>query len=316
MKKTNPFVNSDTNKRYYTFDCFLKRKFGGKVIKIPLDGGFTCPNIDGTKGVGGCIYCSKSPLPGRGSSLEDQFARQRAILLKKWGREDVKEQYIQYFQVFTNTYGSVDRLKTLYNEALSLRDTVGLSVATRADCLADETVALLRELHDRTYLTVELGLQTVHDETAGLINRGHTYEEFLDAYRRLDGLNICVHLINGLPGEDKGMMLETARRIAELRPHAVKLHMLYVEQNTALYDMWLEGKVPMLELEEYVDIVCSQLELFHPDTVIERITGDGEAGVLVAPMWSKKKFVVMNEIDKELIRRDSFQGRLFGESQR
>ena len=311
MKKDNPFVNSDTNKRYYSFDCFLKRKFGGKVIKIPLDAGFTCPNIDGTRGVGGCIYCSKSPLPGRGTSLEAQFARQREILLKKWGREDVKERYIQYFQVFTNTYAPTEKLRELYYEALSLRDTVGLSIATRADSISDETIALLRELHEKTYLTVELGLQTVHDKTAALINRGHTYSEFLSAYERLQGLNVCVHLINGLPGESRDMMLETARKVADLHPHAVKLHMLYVEEGTELYNMWLDGKVPMLELEEYVDIVCSQLEMFHEDTVIERITGDGEAGVLAAPMWSRKKFVVMNEIDKELLRRNSWQGRLF-----
>lgn len=308
-KIPNPFVNSDSNKRYYTYDCFLKRKFGGKVIKIPLDAGFTCPNIDGAKGRGGCIYCSKKPLPGRGKPLCEQFEAQRAILLKKWGREDLEERYIPYFQMFTNTYAPTKRLRTLYEEALELPSAVGLSIATRADCLTDETIDLLREIHEKTYLTVELGLQTVHETTARDINRCHTYAEFLETCERLKGLNVCIHIIDGLPGEDREMMMETAREVGKLSPHALKIHVLYIEKGTELYNRWLKGEVKELSREEYVDIVCSQLEVIPADTVIERVTGDGESDVLVAPDWTRKKFCVINEIDKELVRRNSWQGK-------
>ncbi|MDD6799192.1 MAG: TIGR01212 family radical SAM protein [Firmicutes bacterium] len=311
MKKRNPFQNSDTNKRYFTYDCYLKRRFGGKVIKIPLDGGFTCPNIDGSKGVGGCIYCSKEPLAGRGKPLFEQFDAQRKILLKKWGREGVEERYIQYFQVFSNTYASAEKLKKLYDEALELPGTVGLSIATRADCIDNDVLRLLKEESERTYLTVELGLQTVHEKTAGLINRGHTFAEFCETYKRLDGLNVCIHIINGLPGETREMMLETAEKVADLRPHALKIHMLYIEEGTEIFEMWKSGDVPMLSRDEFVGIVCDQLEIMPPDTVIERVTGDGVSSRLAAPEWSLKKLVVQNEIDKEFVRRDSWQGKKY-----
>lgn len=302
------FINSDSNKRYYTYDCFLKRKFGGKTIKIPLDGGFTCPNIDGTKGRGGCVYCTKQPLPLRGKSLSEQFEAQRAILLKKWWREGMTERYIPYFQNFSNTYAPVEKLHRLYYEALSLPGTVGLSVATRADCLNEENVALLREIAEKTFLTVELGLQTVHEQTAKLINRGHTFEEFLCGYNMLKGLNVCVHLIDGLPGETPEMMLETAKVVASLRPHAVKLHMLYIEEGTEIAEMYRREPFHILSLDEYTDTVISQLEFFSPDTVIGRITGDGIASNLIEPKWTLKKFCVMNEIDKKMAARDTFQG--------
>ena len=310
-KKPNPYPYSDSNKRYYTYDCYLRRRFGGKVIKIPLDAGFTCPNLDGTRGRGGCIYCSHEPLPGRGKTLREQFESQRAILLGKWGREGMTERYLPYFQVFTNTYAPTDRLRSLYEEALSLPGTVGLCIATRADCLSNRTVALLRELSERTYLTVELGLQTTCEETAKKINRCHTYAAFLDAWERLDGLNRCVHLINGLPGENRETMLQSAKNIAALHPHEVKLHMLYIETGTQIYEDWRRGEVPMLSREEYVSIVCDQLEQLPPDTVIGRLTGDGTEEKLVAPEWSRKKMVVMNEVDKELVRRDSWQGKQY-----
>ncbi len=296
------------DKRYYTYDAYLKEKFGSKTIKIPLDGGFSCPNIDGTKGRGGCTYCTKEALPYRGKPLSEQFELGRAPIVKKWIREGVKEQYIPYFQVFSGTYAPAEKLRRLYYEALSLPNTVGLSVATRVDCLTDEVVELLREINERTFLTVELGLQTVHEETAKRINRGHTFEEFLIGFERLDGINRCVHLINGLPGETPEMMLESARTVASLRPHSVKLHMLYLENGTKMTDEYLASPFHILSLEEYVDITVSQLELFHPETVIGRLTGDGRRDNLVAPLWSLKKFCVLNEIDKEFRRRDSYQG--------
>ena len=299
------------NKRYYTYDSYLKDKFGSKTIKIPLDGGFSCPNIDGVKGRGGCTYCTKECLPYRGKPLAEQFELAKAPLLKKWGREGIKEQYIQYFQVFSNTYAPIERLRELYYEALDLPNTVGLSIATRVDCLNSEIIELLREINEKTFLTVELGLQTIHEETARRINRSHSYDEFLEGYYSLNGLNRCVHLINGLPGENKEMMLESARAVADLRPHSVKLHMLYLEEGTKMTEEYKKEPFHILTREEYVDIVVSQLEFFHPETVIGRLTGDGKADKLVEPLWSVKKFCVLNEIDKEFKRRDTYQGRLF-----
>ncbi|OLA58615.1 MAG: TIGR01212 family radical SAM protein, partial [Firmicutes bacterium CAG:272_52_7] len=214
-------------------------------------------------------------------------------------------------QVFTNTYAPVERLRELYYAALSLPETVGLSIATRADCIDGEKPALLREISEKTYLTVELGLQTVHESTAALINRGHTYEEFLAGYEKLRGLNVCVHLINGLPGENEEMMLESARSVAALRPHSVKIHMLYLERGCRMAEDYLASPFHILTGEEYISVTVSQLELFHPDTVIGRLTGDGMAQNLIAPLWSEKKFCVLNGIDKEFVRRGSFQGREF-----
>lgn len=302
------FVNSDSNKRYYTYDYFLRKKFGTKVIKVPLDGGFTCPNIDGTKGFGGCTYCTQQPLPYRSRPLSEQFDIAKAPLLKKWERKDRVQKYIQYFQMFSNTYAPVEKLKKLYYEALALPDTVGLSIATRADCLSDSVVRLLNELSKETFLTVELGLQTIHESTAKAINRGHSFDEFLRGYKKLSGINICVHLINGLPNETPDMMLESAEKVASLYPHSVKLHMLYLENGTELAKQYMSKKFHVLSLEEYVEITVSQLELFHPNTVIGRLTGDGVANNLIEPQWSKKKFCVLNEIDKEFVRRGTCQG--------
>lgn len=299
------------NKRYYTYDSFLKEKFGSKTIKIPLDGGFSCPNIDGTKGYGGCSYCTKEVLPYRGKPLSEQFELAKAPLIKKWGREGIKEQYIQYFQVFSNTYAPVEKLKSLYYEALSLPNTVGLSIATRVDCLNDKIIDLLNEINKITFLTVELGLQTIHEHTSQKINRGHSYNEFLDGYNSLSGINRVVHLINGLPGESKDMMLESAKTVASLRPHGVKIHMLYLEEGTKMTDDYKKNPFHILTREEYVDIVVSQLEFFHPETVIGRLTGDGKADKLIEPLWSVKKFCVLNEIDKEFRRRNSYQGIYF-----
>ena len=238
------------NKRYYTYDSFLKEKFGSKTMKIPLDGGFSCPNIDGTRGSGGCTYCTKETLSYRGKPLSEQFEIAKAPLLKKWGREGIKEQYIQYFQVFSNTYAPVEKLRRLYYEALSLPNTVGLSIATRVDCLNDEVIDLLHEINEKTFLTVELGLQTVHEKSAAMINRGHTYSEFLSGYASLDGINRVVHLINGLPGEDKEMMLQSARSVASLRPHGVKIHMLYLEEGTKMTEEYKKSPFHILSREE------------------------------------------------------------------
>lgn len=304
----SPFPYSDSNKRYYTYDYFLRKKFGQKVFKVTLDAGFTCPNIDGSKGRGGCTYCSS-----RGSgdfaasaslSIEEQYNTVRAVMDKKWEGGLC----IPYFQAHTNTYAPTCVLREKFEQTLKLPDAVGLDIATRADCLSDETVEYLRELHERTFLTVELGLQTVHDVTAEKINRCHTYEEFLKGYEKLKGLNVCVHIINGLPGETHEMMLDTARELARIRPFMLKIHLLHIIAGTKMAEQYLAHEFELPTLEEYVEMVCDQLEILPEDTVIARVTGDGAPDTLVAPLWSKKKFVVMNEIDKELLRRNSMQG--------
>ena len=308
MKKPNPFPFSDNNKRYYSFDYYLRTKYGSKCAKVPLDAGFSCPNRDGSKGVGGCTFCSS-----RGSgdfcaeaslSLKDQFEKTREVYSKKWGNV----LYIPYFQAHTNTYGSVEKIKNMLDAALSFENTVGIALATRADCLSDEVVDLLCQYNKKTDLTVELGLQTVHDKTAEKINRCHTYEEFLKGYNKLTGIDTCVHIIDGLPGETPEMMLETASELARIKPKFVKFHLLHIIDGTPISKDYLDGKFPVLSREEYVDIVVSQLEILPEDTVIERLTGDGAEKDLIAPLWSKKKLVVMNEIDKEFVRRNSMQG--------
>lgn len=312
MKEINTFRFSDTNKRYHTYDYYLKNKYGKKCVRIPLDGGFTCPNIDGKCGHGGCIYCTLplSPSPLRGKSLEEQFAIHSEILEKKW-KNTAK---IAYFNDYSGTYAPLSRLKELYEKALSLPGTVGLSVATRADCLNDEIIEYLHELSLRTDLTVELGLQTAHDRTARLINRCHERECFEKAFDSLSGIKRAVHIINGLPGEDEEMMLSTARYLSALRPEFLKIHMLYISRGTPAEKLYNEGKITEMTKERYAETVVSQLEIMPEETVIMRITGDGERDSLVYPLWSLKKFTVMNEVDKIFKRRESCQGAKFSAS--
>lgn len=307
MKHHNKFLYTDINKRFHTYDYFLRTKFGQKCVKIPLDCGFTCPNIDGTKGHGGCTYCSGIFNNTTKLSVKKQFETARETLNKKWANT----KYIPYFQAFTNTYAPLSELKPLYEEALGLPDVVGINIATRADCLSDEIIDYLNELAQRTFLTVELGLQTIHDQTAEKINRCHTYDEFSDCFSKLKkfpAINTCVHIINGLPGENKEMMVQTARTLAELHPNCVKIHLLHILKNTVMAEQYLNGEFDVLSLEEYVDIVTSQLQVLPADIYIGRITGDGMKDDLIAPLWSLKKFVVMNEIDKKLVESDTYQG--------
>lgn len=309
----NPFKYSNDNKRYHSWNYHLRQKFGTKVFKVSLNGGFTCPNKDGTKGFGGCSYCSSS---GSGDfagnvqkSVSEQFLEVKSALHKKWK----SAKYIAYFQANTNTYAGVDVLKEKFEAALLEENVVGLSIATRADCLEDDVVEYLSELNKRTYLIVELGLQTIFDKTGERINRCHTYEEFLEGYNKLKerNINICVHLIDGLPGETKEMMVESAKAVAALKPHCVKLHLLHILKDTQIAREYENGEFELLSLEEYVDIIVSQLEVFSPETIIQRLTGDGGRDSLIGPKWSLKKFVVLNEIDKEMIRQNTYQGKKY-----
>ena len=313
----NPFEHSDTNKRYYTYDYWLKKTFGGKCMKLPVDAGFTCPNIDGKCSVGGCIYCSS-----RGSGdfaqeatmpIRDQLEATKRQLSTKWKTD----RCIPYFQAHTNTYAPLSVLKEKYEAALASPGVVGLNIATRADCLEDDVVEYLAEIAERTTLTVELGLQTVHDSTAFVINRGHTFEEFVAGYNKLreasEKINICVHLIFGLPGEDREMMLESVRELAKMRPDQVKFHLLHVIEGTALAKMYLDGEYTPMEREDYIDVVCEALTLMPKDTVIGRITGDGMQSQLLAPDWSRRKTAVINDIDKRMFEQNLFQGKSFEE---
>lgn len=305
----------NTNKRYNMQSGYLKKRFGRKAVKISLNGGFTCPNIDGTKGVGGCIYCSAKGSGDFGGdpceSIARQFDEGRKKLSGKWGNDLL---YIPYFQANTNTYAPLDKLKRLYGEALAQENTVGLAISTRPDCISEETADYLKLLSEQTYLTVELGLQTIHDGTAALINRCHSYSDFLRGYEMLErrGINVCVHIINGLPFETEKMMLETAKELGRLRPHAVKIHLLHIIRSTALAEMFERGEFAEMTMESYIETVCNQLELLHPETLIERLTGDGDRETLVAPLWSRDKKAVLNGIDKELRRRNSVQGCKYG----
>ena len=306
----NLFEYSLDNKRYHTWNYHLNQKFGEKVFKVSLNAGFTCPNIDGTKGYGGCIYCSDAgsgDFAGKPSdSILEQFEKIKNKMHQKWP----KAKYIPYFQAHTNTYAPLEVLKEKFEPVLKQDGVVGLSIATRADALADDVIDYLCDLSKRTYLIVELGLQTVFDKTGELINRCHTYNEFLDGYKKLTdkGINVCVHLILGLPGETHEMMLKSVSEVAKLKPHAIKLHLLHILKGTRLAKMYEKNEFRTLTREEYVDIVVDALEILPKETIIQRLTGDGGKDDLIAPLWSLKKFCVLNEIDKEMVRRNSYQG--------
>lgn len=311
MAMVNPFIYSNTNKRYHTLDYFYKQKFGKKISKVSLNAGFTCPNKDGTRGFGGCIYCSKS---GSGdfagnpkSDVVEQFMEIKKMMDAKWPEAS----YIGYFQANTNTYASVNQLKEKFEPILALDQVVGLSIATRCDAIDDDCLEYLDDLNKRTFLTVELGLQTIHEETSKFIRRGHTLEEFENMVQKLRSRNISVvvHIMNGLPNETKEMMLDTIRYVNSLDIQGIKIHMLHVIKDTDLATIYEKEPFPLLSRDEYIELVCDQLELLRKEIVIHRLTGDPVKEELIAPEWTIKKIDVLNGIDKELARRDSWQGK-------
>lgn len=298
-------------KRYNTFNRHLRDTFGEKVFKVSLDAGFSCPNRDGTKGWGGCIYCSP-----RGSgdfagavthSIEKQFSEVKERMRKKWP----KALYLAYFQAYTNTYAPVCELRKYYEEALRQEDVVGISLATRPDCLPGDVLDYLEELNQRTYLWVELGLQSIHDRTMEWVRRGHTYAEFLEGVAALHarGIRICVHIILGFPGETYEDMMATAKTVAALPVQGVKIHLLHVLKETPLAKIYEKRPFPLLACDEYVSLVVDILEILPPDMIIHRLTGDGPPDDLIAPLWSRKKWEVLNAIDQELGNRNTWQGK-------
>lgn len=302
------FKYSLDNKRYHTLNYYYKNKYKDKVFKVYLNAGFSCPNKKNGKG---CIYCYNGSGENNGMDLISQFNKVKEIMSNKWD----SSKYIGYFQANTNTYASVSELKKKYETILNLPNVIGLNIATRCDALPKDVLDYLDELNKKTDLIIELGLQTIHERTSKLINRGHTLEEFNNAVNELRKRNIdvVVHIINGLPYETKEDMIETIKYLSHLDIQGIKIHMLFIEKGTELAEFYEKEKFHVLTKEEYIDIVCDQLELLNERVVIHRITGDPKKELLIEPKWLLKKFVVLNDIDKELVRRDSYQGKYYKE---
>ncbi len=304
------FKYSNTNKRYYTLDYFYKSKFNSKVFKVSLNAGFTCPNKDGKVGTKGCIYCSKSGSGEYAGNVKKdvvtQFNEVKEVMLKKWP----KAKYIGYFQANTNTYAPVEVLKEKYEPILKLDNVVGLNIATRPDSITDECLDYLTDLSKRTYLTIELGLQTIHEKTSILINRCHTLECFTNMVKKLRerNINVVVHIINGLPYETKDMMIETVKYLSDLDIQGIKIHALSILKNTELASLYEKEKFKVLSRDEYIDIVVEQLEYLREDIVVNRITGDPAVEDLIEPSWLIKKTTILNDIDKLMKQKDTYQG--------
>ena len=300
-------------KRYHSLNYFLRDRFKEKVFKISLDGGFSCPNRDGTISKGGCLFCSESGsgdyAGDRELSITKQFCDIKEMMNKKW-----KEgKYIAYFQAFTNTYAPVEELKIKYNEALKQEGVVAIAIATRPDCLQDEVLELLEEINKKFYVWVELGLQTVSDETARKINRGYKLEVYEDAIRRLKERNIdfVTHCIFGLPGETKEDMLRSVDYIAHSGSKGIKFHLLHLMKHTPMVKLYERGELEFLSQDDYIDLICKSIAMLPEDMVVHRLTGDAPRDLLIGPMWSLKKWEVLNAIDKALVDNEIYQGKDF-----
>ena len=298
------------NKRYHTLNYYYKNKFGIKVFKLSLNGGFTCPNLDGTKGFGGCIYCSKTGSGEFGGDRLKSLTEQVSDMKKIVNKKNIPCKYIGYFQARTNTYAPVSILKRKYEEVLACDDIIGLNIGTRCDAITDECLDYLEELNKRTYLVVELGLQTIHDKTSKLINRCHNMNEFDEMVKKLRKrhINVVVHIINGLPFETEEMMLDTVKHLNNLDIQGIKIHMLHIIKDTEMARLYKEEKFHILSKDEYIDIVIKQLELLNPKIVINRITSDPDKDNLLEPIWLLDKCQLLNDIDKEMKKRNTYQG--------
>jgi uncharacterized protein len=305
------------DKRYYTWNHHLKSHFGEKIIKIPLDGGFDCPNRDGKAAYGGCTFCSQSGSGDFAGSRRDDIITQFHTVKERMHAKWKKGKYLGYFQAFSNTYAPVEKLKEMYETVLDQEGVVGLAIATRPDCLPDDVVEYLADLNKRTYLWVELGLQTVHERTAMLINRAHDYPTYVEGVNKLrkHNIRVCTHIIDGLPLETPEMMMETAREVAKLDVQGIKIHLLHLLKKTPMVKQYEQGMLEFLDFDTYVNLVCDQLEVIPSDMMIHRLTGDGPSDLLIGPMWSLNKWKVLNAIDSELKRRDSFQGKYFNKAE-
>ncbi len=308
----NPFPYSNDNKRYYTMNYYLKHTYHKKVAKVPLNAGFTCPNRDGSKAYGGCSFCSAM---GSGDSIlafSEDLKKQYQIGLERMQKKWPDCLGIAYFQSFSNTYAPLKDLKRIYDPFFDDPELIGVAIATRADCLNEETIDYLNKQSAKKDVWIELGLQSIHAKTMDHLNRQHTTEEVWKIILQLKKTNIhtCIHIMNSLPHEKEEDMLETVRQIAYYHPDAIKIHMLHLLKGTRLAQEYEQNPFHLMSLEEYVDLVVKQLELLPQDIIIERLTGDGLADDLIEPLWTIKKTIVLNEIDKRMVKLNTYQGRL------
>ncbi len=300
------FKYSNSNKRYHTLDYHYKKLFNEKIIKVSLNAGFSCPHLKS----GGCIYCSKIGSGEYAGDIKDdlvtQFNNVKKVMNKKWPAG----KYIGYFQARTNTYAPLNVLKEKYETILKIDNVIGLAIATRPDSITDECLEYLSELNKRTYLTIELGLQTIHEKTAKLINRGHDLKCFTKMVKKLreKNIDVVVHIINGLPFETKEMMIETVKYLNDLDIQGIKIHMLQILKDTKLEKLYQENPFKLLTKEEYIEIICEQLQYLNDEIVIHRLTGDPKPEDLIAPNWVIKKIDVLNGIDKYMAKNDIIQG--------
>ena len=301
------------DKRYHSLNYFLREKFYGKVFKISIDAGFSCPNRDGTISSGGCLFCSERGsgdfAGNRDFSIKKQFEDIKDMMSKKWKTE----KYIAYFQAYTNTYGTIEALREKYEQAVSEKGVVALAIATRPDCLNKPVLDLIEEYSHKIYTWVELGLQTSNDETAKIINRGYKLWKFEEALKNLNERNIdvVVHTIFGLPGENVQDMLKTIDYVSSKDIKGIKMHLLHLMENTPMTELYAKGKLKFLEQEEYIEIICTAITRLPPNMVIHRLTGDAPRELLIGPMWSLKKWEVLNGIDNKLKELDIYQGSNF-----
>lgn len=305
-------IKTWNGKRYHTLNYFLRNKFKEKVIKVSLDANFSCPNRDGKVSTGGCIFCGSrgsGDFTKSAPDLRDQFREARIMMNKKWK----SGKYIAYFQAYTNTYADAETLREKYYSVIDLKDVVGIAIATRPDCLPADVLELLEEVNKRTYLWVELGLQTIHERTAELINRGYGLDTYIDSLKELKKRNIEVvtHVILGLPGESKQEMLETVDLIANTETQGIKLHLLHLLKNTKLEEMYRRGEVQLMSMEDYVETVVDCIERIPEEMTIHRITGDGPRDTLIGPEWSLRKFEVINAIEHLMMDRNTWQGKKY-----
>lgn len=311
MKTKNPFDYSDDNKRYHTWNYYLKHHYHDKVFKVALNAAFSCPNRDGTCGLNGCTFCGALGAGEYAGNIHDdlayQFEERKAMMKHKWPQGKA----MAYFQAYTNTYADLPTLQATFEPFMQREDVLALCIATRADCLEQEKIDYLESLTEKKDIWLELGLQSIHDETAQRINRGHNYQTFLDAIKRLSNTHIklCVHIINSLPYESKEMMIQTAKAIADLPVHAIKIHMLHIMEDTQMAQEYKRNPFPVLTKEQYIDVVISQLEVLPAHMIIQRLTGDGVKEKLITPEWTIKKTIVLNDIDKEMVRQNTWQGK-------
>ena len=296
---------------YRTFNSYLREYFGERVYRVPIDAGFTCPNRDGVRAFGGCTFCDDRGSGAPTINVENSVREQLEAGMRRIGKRYKAKKFLAYFQAFTNTYAPEGVLRSIYDVALEYPDVVGICIGTRPDCLEDNVLDLLQELSEKTFVWLEVGVQSVFNETLDKINRGHTAEEFFDAVERAKkrNLKVATHLIFGLPGEDESHMLETVRQMSQTDLDGIKIHQLCIYKGTPMEVDYRLGKLPVLDEDRYVNLVCDSLELLPPEMIVMRLVAEGSQDEIIAPDWAFEKERVMKKMEAELARRNSFQGK-------